>query len=172
MEKGSTDEYLIYGEQLGKPAVEEIPEAEGLLRKFEEHEEKEGGFIRSYKEISEKSQDPLIKFLLQMIIADEEKHHMTMHAMASSLRGSLNWTRPEDVVPTLGEVSEEKEELLKLTTDFSKHEKEAIKESKKLLKSTKGYYQGLFDLLVKTMIHDSEKHVDILDFLRQRLRTV
>lgn len=106
-----------------------------------------------------------------MIIADEEKHHATMHAMASSLRGSLNWTKPEDVVPTLSELGEEKGELVNLTTDFIKAEKEAIKESKKLMKSTKGYYQGLFDLLVKTMIHDSEKHVEILEFLRQKLKT-
>ena len=51
-----------------------------------------------------------------------------------------------------------------------KLEKEGIKESKKLLKSTKGYYEGLFTLMVTTMIHDSEKHVEILDFLRRRLK--
>ncbi len=93
-----------------------------------------------------------------------------MHAMASSLRGSINWSKPEDAIPTLGELGAEKDELMKLTGDFIKQEKDGIKESKKLLKATEGYYQGLFTLLVATMIHDSEKHVEILDFLRQRLK--
>ena len=93
-----------------------------------------------------------------------------MHAMAASLRGSINWSKPQDAIPTLGELGTEKEDLAKLTADFIKLEKDGIKESKQLLKATKGYYQGLFTLLVNTMIHDSEKHVEILDFLRQRLK--
>jgi len=171
MEKGPlTDEYIIYGEGLGEPAEQEVPEAERLLSEFENHDVKEGEFIRRYKEIAEKSKDSSIKFLLQMIISDEEKHHAIIHAMASSLRGSLNWTKPKDVIPLLSEVGEEKAELLRLTADFIKHEREGVKETKKLVKSSKGYYQGLFPLLLKSMIHDSEKHVEILDFLRQRLK--
>lgn len=170
MEKGPlTDEYMIYGGDLEKGGEQEESEAERLLKEFESHDGKEGVFIRSYKEIAEKSKDPLIKFLLQLIISDEERHHAVMHAMASSLRGSLTWSNPKDAIPVFGEVGAEKDELKKLTADFIKLEKEGIKESKKLLKTTKGYYQGLFTLLVDTMRHDSEKHVAILDFLHKRL---
>ncbi len=171
MEEGLvTDGYMIYGEGLDSPVEQEVPEAERLLKEFESHDGKEGEIIRSYKEIATKSKDTLIKFLLQMIISDEERHHAVMHAMASSLRGSINWTKPEDPSPSLSELGEEKGEVMKLTADFIKIEKEGIKESKELSKSTKGYYQGLFTLLVTTMIHDSEKHVEILDFLRKRLK--
>jgi len=171
MEKGPlTDEYIIYGEGLGRPAEQEAPEAERLLKEFESHGWKEGDFIRSYTDIAAKSNDPLIKYLLQLIITDEERHHAVMHAMASSLRGSINWSKPEDAIPSMCELGAEKGELMKVTADFIKLEKDGIKESKKLLKATKGYYQGLFTLLVATMIHDSEKHVEILDFLRQRLK--
>lgn len=45
-----------------------------------------------------------------------------MHAMASTLRGSISWTQPEDAIPTLDELGEEKGELLKLTADFIKLE--------------------------------------------------
>ena len=171
MEKGLvTDGYMIYGEGFDSPVEQEVPEAERLLNEFESHDGKEGEIIRSYKEIATKSKDPLIKFLLQMIISDEERHHAVMHAMASSLRGSINWTKPEDAIPSLSELGEEKGELMKLTADFIKLAKEGIRETKELLKLTKGYYQGLFTLLVTTMIHDSEKHVEILDFLRKRLK--
>ncbi len=140
------------------------------MMEFESHDVNEGEFIRAYREIAEKSNDALIKFLLQLIITDEERHHAVMHAMASTLRGSISRTQPQDALPPLGELNEEKGELLKLTADFIKLEKEGIQESKKLLKSTKGYYQGLFTLMVTTMIHDSEKHVEILAFLHRRLK--
>ena len=164
------EEYMIRGEPMAEPPSPEISEPERLLMEFESHDVKEGEFIRAYREITEKSKDALVKFLLQLIITDEERHHAVMHAMASTLRGSISWTQSQDALPTLGESGEEKGELLKLTADFIKLEKEGIKESKKLLKSTKGYYQGLFGLLVTNMIHDSEKHVQILDFLRRRLK--
>jgi rubrerythrin len=171
MEKSPlTDDYYIYGEGLDKPAEHEVPEAERLLKEFESHDGKEGEFIRSYKEIATKSNDPLVKFLLQLIITDEERHHAVMHAMASSLRGSIYWRKPQDGIPALGELGAEKDDLMKLTGEFIKLEKEGIKESKQLLKATKGYYQGLFTLLVATTIHDSQKHVEILDFLHQRLK--
>ncbi|NIO06433.1 MAG: hypothetical protein GTO40_00025 [Deltaproteobacteria bacterium] len=171
MEKGPlTDEFMIYGEGMSKAPEQEDSEAERLLKEFESHDSQENVFIGSYKEIAAKSNDPLIKFLLQLIISDEERHHAVMHAMAASLRASINWSNPENAIPTMGEVGAEKDELIKLTSEFLKLEKDSIKESKKLLKTTEGYYQGLFSLLVNTMIRDSEKHVVILDFLRKRLK--
>lgn len=164
------ENYMIRGAPMAEPPTPEISEPERLLMEFESHDVNEEEFIRAYREMAEKSNDALIKFLLQLIITDEERHHEVMHAMASSLRGSISWTQSQDALPALGELGEEKGELLKLTADFIKLEKEGIKESKKLLKSTKGYYQGLFGLLVTTTIHDSEKHVEILDFLHRRLK--
>ncbi len=160
--------YLIW--EQGEPSAQEISEAERLMNEFEAHDDKEGEFIRRYKEISEKSQKPLIKFLLQLIIADEERHHAVIHATASSLRGSLTWTKPRDAIPVLGNLGAEKGELLKLTGDFIKHEKEGIRDAKKLVKSSKGYYQGLFALLLRSIIHDSEKHIEVLEFLRLRVK--
>ena len=170
-EKGPmTDDFMVYGEQLQDPSVQEIPEAERLLNEFESHDVKEGDFIRGYKAFAGKSKDSLIKFLLQLIISDEEKHHAIIHSMAANLRGNLHWTQPEGAIPTFSETGEDNKALLKLTGDFIKHEKEGIKETKKLVKQCRGYYQGLFALLLEATIHDSEKHVKVLEFLRKRLK--
>ena len=59
---------------------------------------------------------------------------------------------------------------MRLTEDFIQVEKKGIAEYKRLTKASKGYYQGLFALLLRSMIYDSEKHVEILEFLRQRLK--
>jgi len=159
-----------YGPEMAGQGSTEISEVERLTNEFQAHESQEGRFIGRYKEIAEKSNNPLVKFLLQLIVSDEEKHHAVTHAIVSTLKGSLTWTRPEDAVTGLYNLGEGKEELLRLTKDFIKLEKEGITEYKKLIKNSKHYYQGLFVLLLDAMIYDSEKHVEILDFLRKRLK--
>ncbi len=174
MEKIPTpDFYMVYGSQsLAEPPPPEISAVEQLMKEFEHHEDQEGEFVTQYKEIAEKSTKPLIKFLLHLIISDEEKHRAAIHAMSSTLKGDLTWTKREDAFQDFGELDDENEsqELLKITSDFIRHEKEGIKQYKNLLKSSKGYYYGLFVLLLQTIIRDSEKHVEILEFLRRRLR--
>jgi len=166
-------EAMIFERQmLREQQAPEICEIEKLMKQFDAHEDQEGEFLRQYQEIKEKSKNPLIKFLLQLIIADEEKHRATMHAIAATLDGDLTWTRPKDAFRGFGELHKDKEneELLELTVAFIQHEKEGIKDYKRLMKSSKSYYRGLFAMLLQTIIRDSEKHVEILEFLRQKLK--
>ncbi len=162
--------YTMYGPELGVPESPEISEVERLMNEFEAHEGQEGKITQRYKEIAEKSKNPIFKFLLQLIVSDEEKHHAVTHAIVSTLKGGLTWTKPEDAIGGISSLGEEKAELVKLTEEFIELEKEGIKEYKKLIKESKGYYQGLFVLLLQSMIHDSEKHAEILEFLRNRLK--
>lgn len=168
--EGIPELYAMYGQEVREPGSEELSEVERLMNEFEVHEGYESDFIQRYKEISERTKNPLIHFLLRLIVSDEEKHHAVTHAIASTLRGDLTWTRPEDAISGLYELGEAKEELLRLTEDFIEVEKRGIEEYRRLIKASKGYYHGLFSLLLRTMVHDSEKHVEILEFLRQRLK--
>ena len=160
--------YAMVGMEAG--GSPEISEVERLANEFEAHESKEGKFLRQYKDLVGKTDNRTIKFLLQMIISDEEKHHAITHAMASTLKGDLNWTNPDDAIRGLYDLGEGRENLLKLTEDFIRVEKEGIDEYKKLIRESKGYYRDLFVLLFRSMIRDSEKHAEILEFLRDRLR--
>ena len=170
--EGVPEIYTMYGPELGERGSPEISEVERLANEFEAHEAEEGKFLRQYKDLAGTTKNPMIKFLLQLIISDEEKHHAITHAMVSTLKGDLNWTRPDDAIRGLYDLGEDKERLLKLTEDFIRVEKQGITEYKKLIKESKGYYRDLFALLFQSMVHDSEKHVKILKFLRQRLREV
>ena len=89
--------------------------------------------------------------------------------MVSTLKGNLLWSKPEDSFRGVVDLGAEKNELLELTEEFSRLERAGIKEYKKLTKASRGYYRGLFVLLVNSMIHDSEKHIEILEFLRRNL---
>jgi rubrerythrin len=147
-----------------------ISEIERLTNEFEAHEGHEGKFLLQYKELVKQTGNPLIKFLLQLIVSDEEKHHAVSHAMLSTLKGDLNWTKPEDALRGLDNLGAEKDKLLEVTEGFIEVERTGIKEYKKLIKESKGYYHDLFVLLFQSMVHDSEKHIKILEFLRQRLK--
>lgn len=162
--------YPMYGPGAVEGGSEEISEVERLMNEFEAHESGEKQLLYRYKEIAEKSDNPLIKFLLRLIISDEEKHHAVTHAMVSTLKGDLTWTKPEDAIQGLYKLADGGEELLQLTEEFIEVEKGGIEEYKKLIKASKGYYRGLFALLLRSMVHDSEKHVEFLEFLRQRLK--
>jgi hypothetical protein len=62
------------------------------------------------------------------------------------------------------------DELLAVTEEFLDLEKAGLREYKMLLKESADYYQGLFQILLNSMIRDSEKHVELLEFLRGRLK--
>jgi rubrerythrin len=162
--------YAMLGKEAGEPDAQAISEVERLANEFEAHEGQEGSFLKQYKELVGQTDNRMVKFLLQMIISDEEKHHAITHAMLSTLKGDLNWSSPADAIRGLYDLKNEKEKLLGLTENFIRVEKTGINEYKQLIKESKGYYRDLFGLLFRSMIHDSEKHVEVLEFLRDRLK--
>jgi rubrerythrin len=160
-----------HGVTAGAPREPGISAVERLLNQFESHERQEMAFIDGYKSIVDGHKNPLVRFLLALIISDEEKHHAVVRAMATSLRADLTWSDAEGAIGNLGEIAaEERKDLLRLTAEFIAEEKRGIKEYKALAKSSKGYYEGSFTLLLKTIVHDSEKHLMILEFLEKKLK--
>lgn len=161
---------MIYGRKWGEAEPPEISDVERLINEFEAHERQERKILDRYQWITEKSKNPFLKFLLQLIVSDEEKHYKVTHAMLSTLRGDLTWTSPKDAIRGFTDLGDGKEDLLGLTEEFVRIEKEGIKDYKNLIKVCKGYYRGLFVLLFRSMIRDSEKHVEVLEFLKSKLK--
>jgi len=151
-------------------ATNEISQVERLLNEFEAHEGKEEKAIDHYKQVLGDVKNPVNRFLLQMIISDEEKHRAVTHAMASTLKGSLTWSKPEGSLEGGVDSPANTAQLLAVTEEFLELERAGVKEYKLLLKESEGYYHGLFKILVESMIRDSEKHIELLDYLRQRLK--
>jgi hypothetical protein len=61
--------------------------------------------------------------------------------------------------------------LLEMTDEFLRLEKEGIREYKILIKESSSYYHGLFKILLDAMIRDSEKHVELLEFLKENVKS-
>jgi bacterioferritin (cytochrome b1) len=147
-----------------------ISPVEKLLNEFEAHEAKEDRTLEFYKRTMAQMPSPLTRFLMQLIVSDEEKHRAVMHAMVSTLKGSLTWTKPPDSLEGGSELSTTNSKLREVTDDFIRLETEGIREYKTLIKESSGYYHGLFKVLLDGMIRDSEKHVELLQFLKASLK--
>jgi bacterioferritin (cytochrome b1) len=162
--------YMMYGPESGSGG-EGISPVEKLLNEFEAHEGEEEKILKQYRQVAAETQNPLVKTLLQLIISDEEKHRAILHSMLSTLRGDLDWTHPEDAITGIYEIGAAKEKLIALTEAFIRLEKEGQKECNELVAESKRYHQGVFTLLLRCMMNDSEKHIEILEFLKKTLKS-
>lgn len=154
-----------------KAGSSEISPVERLLNEFEAHEAKEEKSLEQYRKLLSGMPNPVTRFLLQLIISDEEKHRAVIHAMIATLRGSLMWNKPEGSLEGTTDLAGTHAQLWVSSADaFIELEKEGIRECKTLVKESSGYYHGVFKILLDSMIRDSEKHIELLEFLKEHLK--
>lgn len=165
-----SDMAALFGATTNPAGSTEISPVERLLNEFEAHEAKEEMSLEQYRKLLGGMPNPVTRFLLQLIISDEEKHRAVIHAMVATLKGSLQWSKPEGSLEGGADFAETKSQLRVSTDAFIELEKEGIRECKTLVKESAGYYHGLFKILLDSMIRDSEKHVELLEFLKENLK--
>jgi hypothetical protein len=154
----------------GVPESPEFSSVQRLMNEFQAHANQEEQWLTSYQAIAKESSDPLIRFLLGLIVADEQRHHELTSRMISKLKDELAWTRAEGLSRRVYEKGEKRAQLLSSVERFLEAERKGIKEYEGLKKRSQGLYRDVFALLYTTMIHDSHKHIGILEFLRVKLR--
>lgn len=154
----------------GIPESPEFSAVQRLMHEFQTHESDEARWLGIYRKLAHESEDPLIRFLLNLIIADEERHHEIIGHIVSGLQNDLAWTSSKKGVVKSAEQDKQAKDFLEIVERLLAVERDGIGEYEKLVKTTEGFRQGLFGMLCKSMIHDSLKHLDILDFLKLKLR--
>ena len=127
--------------------------------------------VKEYRKALGEMANPMTRFLLQMIVSDEEKHRAVIHAMVATLKGSLTWTKPAGSLEGMSDVADVNGRLRAATEEMIGIEKEGIKDYKLLIEQSSGYYQGLFKILLESMMRDTEKHVQLLEFLKEQLKS-
>lgn len=154
----------------GVPESPESSAVQHLMNEFKSHENDEAKRLRSYQEIADQAEDPLARFLLGLIIADEERHQQIVERMISRLEKDLAWKR-SDAAVAKSRPSAAKAARLQATLErFLAVERSGIKDYERLRQASGGVGHEIFELLCRTMVHDSEKHIGILEFLLRRLR--
>lgn len=135
-----------------------------VVHEFRSHVREESGFLESYEALVSESEDPSVRFLLELIIGDEHRHHDLFTSMADASVGEGAFPEPPALSPELAR------RLLEPTERFLEAEREESKKLAALRKDLKPAGEGtLWPLIVELMEIDTSKHIRILEFLRDRL---
>jgi hypothetical protein len=143
---------------------------EQLLRHFEDHEQQERRALHEHRDTIENVEDPMVKFVLNLIQLDEARHYEVVNAMLAAPVRTLFCRQPPAVPGVFRSVRAKKEELLALVKRFIQLERDAIREYESLRSGANGYYEGLFSVLLRALSKDSKKHLMLLEFLQKYLR--
>jgi rubrerythrin len=141
-----------------------------VLHVLETHGAREGVALESYKNVAENAKaGEAVQYLVRLILEDEERHHRTFAEMANEIK-SFVWELPVD--PSLPAITAPADpELLEETKRLLAFEKADAKELRALRKTLKkSPSSSLQPLLVGIMLHDTKKHISILEFIRDHLK--
>jgi rubrerythrin len=134
-----------------------------VIHEFHAHVREEGEFLDAYEALVASSEDESVRFLLELILGDEHRHHDMFMSMADASVGEAPFPGPPQLSPGTARA------LLEPTERFLAAEKEESKKLAALRRSLKPAAGGtLWPLMVELMEIDTSKHVRILEFLRER----
>lgn len=140
-----------------------------LFAHLNSHIAAERGLLEEYSEIAERTESRAFRYLVNLLIEDEVRHHRIFSELAESLETTALMKAEEPAVPFIDFVRADREAVLQATERLLKHENEDAGELKRLqreLRNTKD--SSLKGLLVELMQRDTQKHIAILQFVRKR----
>ena len=79
----------------GIPESPEFSSVQHLMLEFQAHATQEQQWLSGYQALANQSSDPLVRLLLGLIVADEDRHHDLTKRMISKLKDELAWTRSQ-----------------------------------------------------------------------------
>jgi hypothetical protein len=139
-----------------------------VITMLEGHEHREGEALAAYHELAEQSEDESIQYLTRLIIADEQRHHQQITEMVNSMRSFIEEV---DLQPTMPPHRTHSDPAVRSASGrLLALEKQDAKALRRLYKEMRrGSISPLLPLLVSLMIHDTNKHIEILTVIRDRL---
>jgi MoxR-like ATPase len=148
--------------------VNPVPDPESdarVLETLRTHDERESAVLASYRRLVEESPDEGIRYLGRLIIEDEERHHQVISEMANRID---SWIQGMSIEPSTPSLSPRVDRgLLDETRRLIALERQDAKELRLLQKELRyAPATSLLPLLVKLMLHDTARHIEILRFIR------
>ena len=145
-----------------------VPDPESDARALDilrAHDEREATIRTSYRRLVDESPDEGVRYLGRLIIEDEERHHEVLGEMANRIESWLLDMSVEPATPPLSPRVDP--ELLEETRRLIALEREDAKELRLLQKELRyAPKTSLLPPLVKLMLHDTSRHIEMLRFIR------
>ena len=143
---------------------------EKLYRHLADHVSSEADLIASYRELAEAPDTPeAARYLLRLVVDDEERHHRLVHEIALALGNGIAWRHDPDAVPGLP-YRKPDPALEKITNQFLAAERADRKQLRALRKELRPFRDTTsWSLLIELMEHDTAKHIRLLTFVRDHV---
>jgi rubrerythrin len=133
------------------------------------HGEVEGAALSSYRKLVEQCDNEGVKYLVQLIIEDETRHHRMIGEMLNQLHSVVWEVEVPNRVPAMSGSPDTA--LTDATRKLIEMEKADGAELVRLRSAVEsGGATSLLPLLVNLMIHDTAKHIAILEFILRAQR--
>ena len=135
-----------------------------------EHVKTEGAMLDEYQRLAEdQSGSPAFRYVANLILADERRHHQIFNDLAESIRQMAELRLEDEPIPSLHGLRSDRERIREATDRLLAAEKADAKELTRLAKDLKEVRKTtLWGLLVELMQADTAKHITILSFIRDR----
>jgi len=143
---------------------------QGIYNHLLSHVETERGILESYRDAAERSESSAFRYLVNLIVEDEIRHHKRFSELAEALRSDAELSADPPVVPRLDWYKADRKVISELTDGLIAQEKADAKELERLRRELKDVKDTtMWVLLVKLMEADTAKHLEILSFIRHHI---
>lgn len=143
---------------------------QGIYDHLLSHVEAERGILDSYRDAAERSESTAFRYLVNLIVEDELRHHKRFSELAEALRSDAELSADPPVVPRLDWYKADHKVIGELTGRLIAQEKADAKELERLRRELKDVKDTtMWVLLVKLMEADTAKHLEILNFVRHHI---
>jgi len=160
---------MLPGYPLTDPPADEKSPVEKLFAELEAHEREEEEVLKDYQDAAENAPDAGYRYLMGLVLEDEERHHRLSKAMADEVEQSVLWLRKKDALPAIKPAPDQRAALLRQTQAFLATEQAGEKQLASMREQVKGLHGGLLELIVDIMRTDTEKHIHVLKYIKKRL---
>jgi|GEM_PF-717111 len=139
-----------------------------LVERLAHHGADEGKILAEYERVSAATTDPAARYLIDLILSDERRHHQLLVEMATAVASEEIGSADSAIPPLLWHADDE---LLASTRKLHAYEIEDRLELRSLRGELRSFESTtIWGLLVDLMMLDTEKHAKILAFLEHHAR--
>jgi len=132
------------------------------------HVEAERGLLEEYSLVAQESPSIAFRYLVNLLIEDEIRHHRIFTDLAESLKTDALLEGKDPVVPNLDFNRANSNAVLDLTERLLQRERQDADELRRLQRELRVVKDtSLWSLLVDLMERDTQKHIAILRFVKK-----
>jgi hypothetical protein len=144
---------------------------EELYEHLTSHESNEREILEEYQQAAATSGSAAFQYLASLIVEDEIRHHRIFEQLASALRTDAELSSEQPAIPRLDHWGPDPAHVVELSERLIERERTDAKSLHRLGREMKDVRDTtMWGLLIKLMEMDTEKHVEILEFVRKHAR--